>query len=55
MADYKDLKLNCADNAGTCYASGDTNHNFTIMMLYDQITVIPDYAISGTIWVFTYR
>lgn len=55
MADYKNLTLSCAKNAGVCYASGDENHNFSISMMYGQITVIPDYATVDTIWNFTYR
>ena len=49
-ADYKDLDLYCADNSGVCYATGDENHHFAVVMANEMIIVIPDYSVQGTIW-----
>ena len=50
-ADYKDLELHCADNSGACYFSGDSTHNYSIMMTNDTIMVLPDYSNVGY-WIF---
>ena len=50
-ADYKDLELNCADNSGACYFSGDTSHNYSIMMANDIVIILPDYGTAGY-WTF---
>ena len=50
-ADYKDLELNCADDSGACYFSGDAAHNYSIMMANDTILVLPDYGTAGY-WTF---
>ena len=49
-ADYKDLDLYCADNSRVCYATGDENHHFGIVMANEMIIVIPDYSVQGTTW-----
>lgn len=49
-ANYKDLELYCGENAGVCYATGDENHHFGIVMANEMIVVIPDYSVQGTIW-----
>ena len=50
-ADYKDLELNCADNSGACYFSGDASHNYSIMMANDTVMILPDYGTAGY-WTF---
>ena len=47
MADYKDLELHCATNSGACYFSADSEHNYSIMMTNDVVTVLPDYSSVG--------
>lgn len=49
-ADYKNLDLYCADNSGVCYATGDENHHFGIVMANEMVIVIPDYSVQGTTW-----
>lgn len=49
-ADYKNLELHCADNSGVCYATGDDNHHFAVVMANEMITIVPDYSVQGTIW-----
>lgn len=49
-ADYKNLDLYCADNSGVCYATGDENHHFGIVMVNEMVIVIPDYSVQGTTW-----
>lgn len=52
--EYNDLNLFCFDNSGACYVSGNSDHNYSIMMAHNQITVLPsEYAATvGTYWVF---
>jgi hypothetical protein len=39
-ADYKNLELHCTDNSGVCYATGDENHHFSIVMANELVTIV---------------
>lgn len=52
MGEYNDANLYCATNSGACYFSGDSEHNYSLLMANDQIVVIPDFAMVGTYWTF---
>ena len=51
-ANYSNLELYCADNSGVCYAKGDENHHYAIVMANEMVIVIPERAVAGTTWDF---